>query len=88
MELSEQGLVRVALRRSLAVIELAVAGGLLLLSYDLWTSRRVGGDGIATGFAWLFGVFCMLISLGVVLAAAVFTANAHSRFIAQPSRVN
>ena len=69
MESSEQGLARVALRRSLAVIELAVAGGLLLLSYDLWTSRRVGGDGIATGFAWLFGVFGMLISLGVVLAA-------------------
>ena len=69
MRSSERSLAPVALRRSLAVVECAVAGGLLLLAYELLASERVGGDGIATGWAWLFGALLELVSPGVALAA-------------------
>ena len=71
MQSRDSKFVQLVLRRSLAVIECAAAVALLLQGYDLLGARRVGGDGIATGIARLFGGFSILIGLGVALAAVM-----------------
>jgi hypothetical protein len=69
MQSSEEGLLPVVLRRALAVVECAVVGGLLIVGSDLLKARRVEGDGIATGFAWLVGALFILVSPAVAAAA-------------------
>lgn len=63
-----------ALRRTLAVVEFAVAGLLLLLGLVglLSSGNRVGGDGILTGIADAMNVPCLLSGVG--LAVAAYTA--------------
>jgi hypothetical protein len=64
-----------ALRRTLAITEFAVAGLLLAFGVDGLTMnprQRIGGDGIATGI-WMFMAVPFLLS-GLVLMFSAYTA--------------
>lgn len=72
MQTTESNPLLTALRRTLAVIEFAVAGLFLLLALDGFTTGRVGGGcgaSIGAAFVKLFALPSLLIGFGVAAVA-------------------